>query len=577
MIWHPSDSVETYGVGQAAVTRRRSEAKHPSQAPAIARAFALLGFGAALVGFLGVLLPHPSEFNEPVIHATQGVALVVSAFLFVFADRLPLWVISITPAIAVVNTSVAVLATHDPTSGYAFFYVWIAIICFYFLSRRETILQITWAIANYAAVVLLTGPPAGAADQESYFFVLVAGTLVAAAAPLLYLRGRFDDLLEQLSDAARTDLLTGLANGRGLQEAVAAELERARLSGSKVSLLVADLDRFKDVNERLGHKAGDELLRRIGTMFDEATRRMDVVARSGGSEYTVLLPETGEDDAYLVAEQLLGRVRRGFRDEFMPLTTSIGVATYPIHAITAEELLKLADQALIAAKVMGRDRAVVSNPEVTNILAGTVRRRPLDPQAHLATMLSLAEALDLRDSGTASHSTTVAEYARMMARELGLSAQRTERVRLAGILHDIGKVGIPDSILQKPGPLDEAEWEQMRRHPEFGARILGTRELVDIREWVLASHERPDGKGYPRGLRGDEIPLEARIVSVADAYEAMIGDRIYRVALTEAEARAELRGCAGTQFDPEVVDAFLRVLDRAESPAMPGLAVESTQ
>jgi putative nucleotidyltransferase with HDIG domain len=196
-----------------------------------------------------------------------------------------------------------------------------------------------------------------------------------------------------------------------------------------------------------------------------------------------------------------------------------------------------------------------------------VRRRPVEGQAHLATMLSLAEAIDFRDSGTARHSGAVGEYAEQMARELGLPEQRTERVRLAGILHDIGKIGVSDAILRKPGPLNEAEWREIRRHPEFGARILGTRELVDIREWVLASHERPDGKGYPRGLRGEEIPLEARILAVADAYEAMIADRVYRPAIGERAAREELRSCAGTQFDSEVVETLLRVLEREEISA----------
>jgi HD-GYP domain-containing protein (c-di-GMP phosphodiesterase class II) len=137
---------------------------------------------------------------------------------------------------------------------------------------------------------------------------------------------------------------------------------------------------------------------------------------------------------------------------------------------------------------------------------------------------------------------------------------------LAGILHDVGKVGIPDSILCKPGPLNDAEWEEMRRHPEIGARILGSSELVDVREWVLASHERPDGTGYPRGLEGGEIPLEARILAVADAYEAMTVDRVYRPAIGETPARGELLANAGTQFDAEVVAAFVRVLDRELQP-----------
>jgi len=275
----------TYGVGQASVSNRGSNGRKlgPNATASIARGEGLLAIAGAIVGLLGVLLPHPASFDELALILIQALTLAAALFLLAVADRVPRWYVSAMPALGVVLTSGAVIATGDATSGYALFYVWVAIISFYFLSRVETILQIAWAILNYGAVMIYLGaPPTAVANDELHRFVLMAGTLIAASVPLMYLRGRFDDLLERLSDAARTDLLTGLHNGRGLQEAVSIELERARLSGSKVSLLVADLDRFKDVNERLGHKTGDELLRRIGTMFDEATRRMDVVARTGG-------------------------------------------------------------------------------------------------------------------------------------------------------------------------------------------------------------------------------------------------------------------------------------------------------
>jgi putative nucleotidyltransferase with HDIG domain len=172
----------------------------------------------------------------------------------------------------------------------------------------------------------------------------------------------------------------------------------------------------------------------------------------------------------------------------------------------------------------------------------------------------LAETLDLRDVGTARHSETVGRYAEQIARALGWDVARVERVRAAGILHDIGKLGISDAILHKPGRLDPHEWDEMRRHPELGARILEHANLRDIAAWVLAHHERVDGGGYPRGLSGDDIPAEARILAVADAYEAMTADRPYRRALPEAEARAELMRGAGAQFDARVVDAFVEVL-----------------
>ncbi len=211
---------------------------------------------------------------------------------------------------------------------------------------------------------------------------------------------------------------------------------------------------------------------------------------------------------------------------------------------------------------------------VTILMAGAfvaVVRRGRDrveQRARLVATVGLAHALDVRDAKTANHSETVADYAVAMARRLGLSPRHVERVRLAGLLHDVGKIGIPDSVLLKPGKLTEAEWLMMRRHPELGAQMLDSATLRDVRLWVLAHHERPDGTGYPHGLSGDEIPLEARILAVADAFEAMVSDRPYRAGRPQVEALAELRRCSGTQFDAEVVAAFEETLSQADGPAM---------
>ncbi|HET8953756.1 MAG TPA: HD domain-containing phosphohydrolase, partial [Solirubrobacteraceae bacterium] len=187
------------------------------------------------------------------------------------------------------------------------------------------------------------------------------------------------------------------------------------------------------------------------------------------------------------------------------------------------------------------------------------------PELRLAAAMLLAETLDLRDAGTAEHSRTVGQFARDTAAALGLAAARVDRLQAAGVLHDLGKLGIADAILHKPGALTDAEWTEMTRHPEIGARILEHAGLRDIAAWVLAHHERLDGRGYPGGLAADEIPIEARILAVADAYEAMIADRPYRRGMPPEEARAELERCAGTQFDPTVVEAFLGTL-RAPRP-----------
>jgi HD-GYP domain-containing protein (c-di-GMP phosphodiesterase class II) len=200
------------------------------------------------------------------------------------------------------------------------------------------------------------------------------------------------------------------------------------------------------------------------------------------------------------------------------------------------------------------------------LVAGAAGSSGEAPELRMAAAMLLAETLDLRDAGTAEHSRTVGRFARDTAAALGLAPARVDRLQAAGVLHDLGKLGIADAILHKPGALTEAEWNEMTRHPEIGARILEHAGLRDIAGWVLAHHERLDGRGYPFGLAADEIPLEARILAVADAYEAMIADRAYRAGMPAEAARDELLRCAGTQFDPIVVAAFLGTLDRVAVP-----------
>ena len=563
---------DTFGAGIAAVplSGRAGRLGAPAGAPLV-RAMCYLGIGAAVLGFIAVILPHPARLSVTGLLVMQAAIVAISIPLLIYADRVPFWGVRILPIVGTVVGTLCVIFSGDATSAFAIFYVWVALFAFYFLSVRDAAVHVLLAAAGYAIAIAIVGRPTvpqgtdPASSELIHHFLITAGTLLITGFLLLYLRSRLERLMARLTDAARTDLLTGLRNARGLHETLEGELERARFGAREVSILIADLDKFKDVNERYGHATGDRVLRRIGEIFDEATRRIDTVARTGGGEYTIILPEADEHTAYLVAEQLLARVRRGFGSEEVPLTTSIGVATYPQHGPDADALITSADSALFAAKGLGRSRAVLYSPEVSEVLSSVTSKRSVQAQGHLATVLSLAEALDLRERGTATHSQTVGRYAEMIAKELGMPSEKVERVRLAGILHDIGKVAVPDSILQKPGPLDEGEWGQMRQHPELGARILGSSELSDIREWVLASHERPDGQGYPRGLKGDEIPLGARILAVADAYEAMTSDRVYRASIGRQAADEELRQCAGTQFDPEVVDAFLRVLERAPS------------
>ncbi|HET8756220.1 MAG TPA: HD domain-containing phosphohydrolase [Solirubrobacteraceae bacterium] len=357
--------------------------------------------------------------------------------------------------------------------------------------------------------------------------------------------------LELMRHLAEHDPLTGLRNRRGLQEHIDVEIERV----GRVAVIVCDLDNFKRVNDALGYVRGDEALRRFAGVLAEAG---GLAARLGGEEFALVLPGAGEDEAMAIAERVRCAVPAAFADFPWPVTTSAGVAVSGTGAETASLLLRAATRAVFGAKRLGRDRCVAYHAETLDSLLGSLEEDGAGEQ--LAAAMLLAETLDLRDVSTARHSQTVGRLAEGIARALGLGEERVQRIRAAGVLHDIGKLGVADAILKKPGALTDEEWTEMRRHPELGARILHHANLRDISGWVLAHHERLDGRGYPAGLAGDAIPLEARILAVADAYEAMTADRPYRTALGHDAARAELQAAAGTQFDPVVVDAFLRAL-----------------
>jgi diguanylate cyclase (GGDEF)-like protein/putative nucleotidyltransferase with HDIG domain len=539
-----------------------------------AKAQAYLFLTAGALGALGVLLPHPPRFDEAGMLAVQLASVVTAFGLLALGARTPRWFTRIGPYLAVLATTAVLLFTHSDASPYLLFYLWVAFYAFYFLSTREAIGLAAFATLNFALVLVafragLVYTPELGSNEDVSAFVLLTGTVAVAGAFIVLLRSRVTRLIGQLSDAARLDPMTGLFNRRGFQEAVERELSRAQRTGRPVSVLQADCDLFKSYNIRLGNEAGDAALLGIGRILEESRRRVDVVARVGGEEFGVILPDTDQHEAFLVAERLRMRIAEMFSDQSIPLTVSFGVVNYPVHVRDSEGMQVAAENALYAAKVLGRDRSVLHSDEVAEILAAGGDGAHTRDEAQLATVLNLAEALDMRDEGTARHSQTVGRYCEMMARELGFSRDHSDRIRVAGVLHDIGKIGVADSILQKPGPLTDQEYAAMKKHPEIGARILGGSGLADIRRWVLAHHERPDGRGYPAGKSGDDVALEARILAVGDAYEAMTSDRVYRKAIGHDAARDELCKWAGQQFDADVVEAFLRALDADDSVNAP--------
>jgi diguanylate cyclase (GGDEF)-like protein len=371
-----------------------------------------------------------------------------------------------------------------------------------------------------------------------------------------------------VQQAARTDALTGLLNHGAMQVRVREEIARARRDGSPLSFVILDLDDFKRVNDVRGHQAGDELLRRVAELLQAELRPYDQVARYGGDEFVLLLPGSDEPAARVVAD----RVRTAVEQVG---ACSIGVAQWH-EPLEADALLEHADRALLLAKRTGKGRVAVANAEVERELA-ILHSQNGSP----AAVQALAAAIEERDNYTHEHSEEVVHLARGVAMILGLPSEQVERIAHAALLHDVGKLAVPNEILHKRGPLTPEEWAIMADHPVAGERILlRIPDLAVIAPVVRHEHEHWDGSGYPDRLRGPRIPIGSRIILACDAYHAMITDRPYRAAMTPDEAVAELRRGVRAQFDPDVVDALLdlfgqnrpSVPDRASGVAMPAAA-----
>jgi len=527
----------------------------------MARTLALLfAAGASLSLLLFLALPHP-EANVPGMLATIGVTFAGTAWVIWRGDRLPEAAFPLLVACGTLLITVGIHFRGEPTAPHALFYLWIVFYSCYFLTRSAAVGQLALALAGYGLVLTLADEPRGEALE---LWLVAASGLVVSGVLITMLKSQVDGMVLQLADAARTDPLTGLLNRRGFEEHFELEVERSRRGDHPLSVLIGDLDGFKKVNDLFGHYAGDQALARAGAVLNREKRRIDCLTRFGGEEFALVAPDTDGAEAFMLAERLRVALRQEFEHDDIPLTISFGVATRPQHGTTRQDLVGAADDALYAAKELGRDRTVIYSNEVVGVLT-PANGRNSKRNEQLATMLALTQALDMGDAGTAGHSQAVGRYCELIAKQMGLDATTVERVRLAGLLHDVGNVAISHMVLCKPGPLSAEEWVEIRRHSEIGARILANARLGDIGEWVLAHHERLDGEGFPFGLSSGSIPLEARILAVSDAFEAMTSDRPYRAAISVDDAIAELRRNAGTQFDADVVEALLAAL----APASP--------
>ena len=462
----------------------------------MARAMFWFWATGALVAWAAVALPHVETVDESGLLLTGALAAALALLALVAYDAVPRWAFQVLVAGASVIATGAIHyagaeSLYGPTP-----YLWPTVYAFWFFSRRA-------ALAQGALIGLLYALELADRDIDPTpvaEWAVAIGTLMLVGLLVAIVRDRLSDVISNLSDAARRDPLTGLLNRRGFQEAFDVEIERARRTEQALSVIVGDLDHFKNVNDEFGHPAGDDVLRAVADALHEGKRSWDAAARVGGEEFAILAPDTDEHGAYILAERVRGAIELSSgRAGGGGVTASFGIASFPVHGQTAASLLQAGDQALYAAKRLGRNRTVISSAEVPGILARAPRGRE-EAHVELATLLSLAEALDVRDSGSATHCQRVGRYAELIARELGLTPDSVERVRIAGILHDVGRVGVPDELLAKEGPLDEEEWHWVRSHPEIGARMLADHRL--------RRHRRVDPRP-PRAPRRHRLPGRA--------------------------------------------------------------------
>ena len=468
-------------------------------------------------------------------------------------------------------------------------------------------LPIFYADHLYGVLYVETLQPVDFPEEET----LLLRTLADLVSGALHNALTFQKAQEQ----AITDGLTGVKTHRFFMEALSSEWKRSSRASRSFALVLMDLDRFKFVNDFYGHLEGDLVLQRVGQILETNCRRSDVVARYGGDEFVILMPETTMEQARQLSSKLRGWVAADPLLREKNISASFGIACYPLHGASPQELIQVADASMYLSKHQGgntvstadhvdpnearrwkRDvleaylgvtlkRLFTTGPEAfeeiylrlrqfTDSLPCTevVQEPPPDgpralPQSILDTVTSLAYAVDAKDQYTQGHSQKVSAYAALLAEALGMADLEVEEIRLGAVLHDVGKVGIPEAILNKSGPLNLEEWDTMKTHVTFGGKLLEPLvPLARIREMVLHHHEFFDGSGYPEALAGDKIPLGARIITIADSYDTITSDRSYKKGRTADQALSELERCSGTQFDPQLIAAFVRAMRQLPNP-----------
>ncbi|MBJ7329995.1 MAG: diguanylate cyclase [Solirubrobacteraceae bacterium] len=445
------------------------------------------------------------------------------------------------------------LATTPELRPVAMFYMWPLLAAAFFGQRREVAFLFVVFVACYLGTLVLVF---GDNPFLREWVIDIVAAMGVATALVFFLKDRIVRLIARLRSLADTDSLTGIANRAVFERALDEHLDGAREDGGVCAVISLDLDRFKRVNDLYGHPAGDEALREAARIFEACLAERGLLARVGGEEFAIVAPDMDLASARLLAEEIRVAIERDTQGGEPALTVSIGVAGFPASGDTPSSVLLAADRALYAAKQSGRNRVVADDESAERLLGVAEQERALQADAGAQTALRLAERLDMHRYGEHHRSREVGEMAGAIAEEMGVDAALVPRVRLAGVVRDVGMLGVPDELLATAHVLTPEERELVERHVQIGLEVLAACGIAELGEWVAAHHERQDGTGYPHGLAGDAIPLPARIIAVAEAFESVT----HGPGVPAMVALAELRECSGSQFDEAVVEALARVL-----------------
>ncbi len=411
--------------------------------------------------------------------------------------------------------------------------------------------SVTWTAGSFAIMASVSLALKALWTQSPALTAALAGPLVAVA---LHQRSTHNAL--RAMRLALTDPLTGLGNHRAFQDELQLQVEHAAEADMPLSVCLLDIDNFKQVNDRYGHPAGDRVLAQIGARLRTAGNAF----RLGGDEFALVLPAYGEKAALAHAERLVQALGADETEHGGTVSFSAGVATFPQHGRDRGRARPRRRRLALLGEGRGPNRVRLYQPDRPVARHLQELATGFDRGARLSAANALAGAVDARDAYTGGHSERVGELAAACAARFPLPQEQIELIRLAGRLHDLGKVAIPEEILRKPGPLTQRERLAIERHPRIAYGMLESLGVEPVASWVLHHHERWDGHGYPENLSGEQIPIGSRIILVADAYDAMLSDRTYRPSLSPEAAVDELARCAGTQFDPVVVEIFLEGL-----------------